>query len=60
MENQDINEESINNQEDNNIQNEATSQDNVTALLLLRNFWQKKKTVTSDYMLNSKTIKKNF
>ncbi len=31
MENQDINEESINNQEDNNVQNEATSQDNVTA-----------------------------
>ena len=31
MENQDINEESINNQEENNVQNEATSQDNVTA-----------------------------
>ncbi|MBP2615944.1 nucleotide exchange factor GrpE [Chryseobacterium jejuense] len=30
MENQDINEESINNQEDNTIQNEATPQDNVT------------------------------
>nr|WP_171817694.1 nucleotide exchange factor GrpE [Chryseobacterium sp. StRB126] len=30
MENQDINEESINNQEDNTIQNEAASQDNVT------------------------------
>ncbi|TZF95165.1 nucleotide exchange factor GrpE [Chryseobacterium panacisoli] len=31
MENQDINEESINNQEENTIQNDATSQDNVTA-----------------------------
>ncbi|WP_394345054.1 nucleotide exchange factor GrpE [Chryseobacterium rhizoplanae] len=31
MENQDINEESINNQEENNVQNDATSQDNVTA-----------------------------
>jgi len=31
MENQDINEESINNQEENNIQNDATSHDNVTA-----------------------------
>ncbi len=31
MENQDINEESINNQEENNVQNNATSQDNVTA-----------------------------
>lgn len=31
MENQDINEESINNQEENNVQNEAASQDNVTA-----------------------------
>ncbi|WP_423775429.1 nucleotide exchange factor GrpE [Chryseobacterium joostei] len=31
MENQDINEESINNQEDNNVQNDTTSQDNVTA-----------------------------
>lgn len=31
MENQDINEESINNQEENNIQNEATSGDNVTS-----------------------------
>ena len=30
MENQDINEESINNQEENNVQNDATSQDNVT------------------------------
>jgi molecular chaperone GrpE len=30
MENQDINEESINNQEDTNIQNEATAQENVT------------------------------
>ncbi|VEE12102.1 heat shock protein GrpE [Chryseobacterium gleum] len=29
--NQDINEESINNQEENNVQNDATSQDNVTA-----------------------------
>ncbi|MDQ1858709.1 nucleotide exchange factor GrpE [Chryseobacterium sp. WLY505] len=29
MENQDINEESINNQEENNVQNDATSQDNV-------------------------------
>ncbi|MGU3373887.1 nucleotide exchange factor GrpE [Chryseobacterium sp. M5A1_1a] len=33
MENQDINEESINNQEDNNVQNDTTSQDNVTATL---------------------------
>lgn len=33
MENQDINEESINNQEENNVQNGATSQDNVTATL---------------------------
>ncbi|PTT33678.1 nucleotide exchange factor GrpE [Chryseobacterium sp. 'Rf worker isolate 10'] len=33
MENQDINEESINNQEENNVQNDATSQDNVTATL---------------------------
>lgn len=33
MENQDINEESINNQEENNVQNEAASQDNVTAAL---------------------------
>ena len=31
MENQDINEESINNQEENNVQNDAASQDNVTA-----------------------------
>ncbi|WP_394343646.1 nucleotide exchange factor GrpE [Chryseobacterium joostei] len=31
MENQDINEESINNQEDNNVQNDTASQDNVTA-----------------------------
>ncbi|WP_408731682.1 nucleotide exchange factor GrpE [Chryseobacterium sp.] len=31
MENQDINEESINNQEENNVHNDATSQDNVTA-----------------------------
>ena len=31
MENQDINEESINNQEETNIQNEAISEDNVTA-----------------------------
>ncbi|MEJ5052064.1 nucleotide exchange factor GrpE [Chryseobacterium culicis] len=31
MENQDINEESINNQEENTVQNDATSQDNVTA-----------------------------
>lgn len=31
MENQDINEESINNQEENNVQNDVTSQDNVTA-----------------------------
>lgn len=31
MENQDINEESINNQQENNVQNEAASQDNVTA-----------------------------
>nr|WP_265131854.1 nucleotide exchange factor GrpE [Chryseobacterium oranimense] len=31
MENQDINEESINNQEENNIQNEAASEENVTA-----------------------------
>jgi molecular chaperone GrpE len=31
MENQDINEESINNQEENNVQNDSTSQDNVTA-----------------------------
>ncbi len=31
MENQDINEESINNQEENNVQNDATYQDNVTA-----------------------------
>ena len=31
MENQDINEESINNQEENNIQNEAVSEENVTA-----------------------------
>ncbi|MEF9480627.1 nucleotide exchange factor GrpE [Chryseobacterium sp. 1B4] len=31
MENQDINEESINNQEENNVQNDATPQDNVTA-----------------------------
>nr|WP_185147114.1 nucleotide exchange factor GrpE [Chryseobacterium sp. KBW03] len=30
MENKDINEESINNQEENNVQNEAASQDNVT------------------------------
>ncbi|WP_047377036.1 nucleotide exchange factor GrpE [Chryseobacterium sp. YR459] len=30
MENQDINEESINNQEENNVQNDAASQDNVT------------------------------
>ncbi len=60
MENQDINEESINNQEDNNIQNEVTSQDNVTATPSAEELWQKKKTVTSDYMLNSKTIKKNF
>ena len=30
MENRDINEESINNQEENNVQNDATSQDNVT------------------------------
>lgn len=33
MENQDINEESINNQEENNVQNDAMSQDNVTATL---------------------------
>ncbi|RXM40873.1 nucleotide exchange factor GrpE [Chryseobacterium sp. CH21] len=33
MENQDINEESINNQEENTVQNDATSQDNVTATL---------------------------
>ena len=33
MENKDINEESINNQEENNVQNDATSQDNVTATL---------------------------
>ncbi|WP_227413273.1 nucleotide exchange factor GrpE [Chryseobacterium culicis] len=33
MENQDINEESINNQEENNVQNDAASQDNVTAAL---------------------------
>nr|WP_175579947.1 nucleotide exchange factor GrpE [Chryseobacterium aureum] len=33
MENQDINEESINNQEENNVQNDAASQDNVTATL---------------------------
>ncbi|KAA2220413.1 nucleotide exchange factor GrpE [Chryseobacterium sediminis] len=31
MENQDINEESINNQEENNVQNDTASQDNVTA-----------------------------
>ncbi|WP_370647722.1 nucleotide exchange factor GrpE [Chryseobacterium sp. MA9] len=31
MENQDINEESINNQEENNVQNDVASQDNVTA-----------------------------
>lgn len=31
MENQDINEESINNQEENNVQNETAAQDNVTA-----------------------------
>ena len=31
MENQDINEESINNQEENNVQNDAASQDNMTA-----------------------------
>ncbi|MEG0926154.1 MAG: nucleotide exchange factor GrpE [Chryseobacterium sp.] len=31
MENQDINEESINNQEDNNVQNDTATQDNVTA-----------------------------
>ncbi len=60
MENQDINEESINNQEDNNIQNEVTSQDNVTATPSAEELLAEEKTVTSDYMLNSKTIKKNF
>jgi molecular chaperone GrpE len=58
MENQDINEESINNQEDTNIQNEATSEDNVTAQPTAEELLAEEKTVTSDCMLNSKTIKK--
>ncbi len=60
MENQDINEESINNQEENNVQNEATSQDNVTATPSAEELLAEEKTVTSDCMLSSKTIKKNI